>query len=342
MKKTKTKNEPIFTRFQTDTDFVADPNMDHAAATAKRLQFTATMKYPNHARMAAHEHDVWNRLGRPSFKIYPALVDGLIGINLDIDADALHAPFRCFTVLLPRGHWLVDRIGDAIFVAIATRDELPQSLAAAFRGDASRNYSKFISIHCRLSESEGFLHQFLFPCNSGATINAAIKEMDVPPPEDYKMTREDTKIAITIGLAVAFFGVGNHELVAPDIKRPVVDRNCRPKVLGMREEHATKKYDAQVTKCRSWLVGSEIDLPRPETAGRGDGQHDTRGALTSGHLRSGHMRMQPHGPGLKDRKLIFVPSVMVRPDLPFKASPGYRIRGENTASAETKVAGGVK
>jgi hypothetical protein len=71
-------------------------------------------------------------------------------------------------------------------------------------------------------------------------------------------------------------------------------------------------------------VGSEIALPRYERT-QDDDEHGTGKSLEYGHMRSGHMRMQPHGKGNKERKLIFIPPTVVRPDLPIKASRGYKI-----------------
>lgn len=142
------------------------------------------------------------------------------------------------------------------------------------------------------------------------------ESLDVEPDKDFR-----DLCAIAIG--VALFGVENHELVLPDLPREVIDKRCRKTKRQRAMERERREREEK--KCKGWLVGSEIDLPRPLVL-RDRCRVGTGTELQHGHIRSGHMRYQPCGEGGKDRKLIFVAPTVVRPDLPMRQMHGYRIK----------------
>ena len=125
----------------------------------------------------------------------------------------------------------------------------------------------------------------------------------------------------TVVIGVMMFGIHNHEMVMPDIKTPVIVGRGKKKEALKRQ--AIRK---EVKECKGWLVGSEIDLPQPEVIGSTNERPGCGTPLKFGHVRSGHMRLQPCGPQRKDRKLIFVEPTVVRSDLPVRQSHGYRIK----------------
>jgi hypothetical protein len=112
----------------------------------------------------------------------------------------------------------------------------------------------------------------------------------------------------------------------PDLPRKVVEKYWSDKAKG---EHAKAAHQVQraIAESVGWTVGREIDLPTTEYRylhrAASEGGHRE---LSQGHLRRGHMKMQPCGEQSKDRKLIFVAPTIVRPDLPLRASHGYRLR----------------
>ena len=134
-----------------------------------------------------------------------------------------------------------------------------------------------------------------------------------------------------IAVCTMFFGVENHELVMPDIHREVLTIKGKGKRKRITEQ---MRIDRELAKCKGWKVGSEIDLPRPLIRREGySGNEGTGKELEHGHIRSGHMRMQPCGKGNKDRKLIFLPPTVVRPDLPMRTTRGYRIQDKLLAGS---------
>lgn len=124
-------------------------------------------------------------------------------------------------------------------------------------------------------------------------------------------------------VGVALFGIERHELILPDLPREVIDKRGRKS--KRQKVMAKERRERDEKKCNGWLVGSEIDLPRPLVK-RDQCREGTGTELQYGHIRSGHMRYQPCGPGNKDRKLIFLPPTVVRPDLPIRQMHGYRIK----------------
>ena len=92
-----------------------------------------------------------------------------------------------------------------------------------------------------------------------------------------------------------------------------------------RQANAAKHRERIVAKCKGWVIGREIDLPRPIV--NRIGYPDTGGGreLAYGHIRSGHMRLQPCGPQNSLRRLIFVAPTIVRPDLELRQTHGYRL-----------------
>lgn len=102
-------------------------------------------------------------------------------------------------------------------------------------------------------------------------------------------------------------------------------RLIRPEQRGVRHrlkaEKAKKRGDKGAGLAdKGFLVGADIKLPKDlqqalKPAGTGEGH-----SLQYGHVRSGHLRIQPYGKrdGKKTYKVIFIAPTLVRPDLPLK------------------------
>jgi hypothetical protein len=87
-----------------------------------------------------------------------------------------------------------------------------------------------------------------------------------------------------------------------------LERNRTEKRHGRRSASTTYGFE----------VGRDIKLPRLPRKYDKKPEKETRGELAFGHIVSGHMKMQPHGPRNSLRKLIFVAPYIVRPDCPLK------------------------
>lgn len=267
----------------------------------------------------------WVHAGRPYYKLWPGMAEALCHTRLDIDSKAFFPPYRSFSVMLAKGN-TAETLNETLLVQAKSGDELRSGNNPEVVKELERKYGARVlwEVSIYANQCAGY-DNFPIHLVQGEKIEDAVQRLS------EILAREDPggyiPRSFSLAIAVAFFGVDNHEVVCPDIKKQIIDCKCRPKLRKMREENAMKKHAREVAKCKGWLVGSEIDLPRPEVINHGDVRHGAGTELTAGHIRSGHMRMQPCGLGLKDRKLIFVPPTVVRPDLPFRQTHGYRIKG---------------
>ncbi len=282
------------------------------------------------------EHN-WHVFGRPYFKVWPGIADALRNTSLNISCDAFQSPYECWELRLPRAIDLPIQ-NQTVLIAVNTRENGITRTAPA--ADFANREVKNNEERYRRIEGDGpaikwsimiwYAHQRDDPTlmtraqyyiKEGQTLEEGFSDTkhdisgNILSSEEYKWLRK-------VVAGVCMFAIGKHELVLPDVKQPVI--HAKPR--GKKKQKAMEQLVRDKSDPKGWLVGSEIDLPRPLLIGEayrtGNGDE-----LTFGHVRSGHMRMQPCGPKSQDRKLIFVPPTIVRPDLPIRQTHGYRIRG---------------
>ena len=300
----------------------------------------------------------WSRFGSPYYKVWPGIADSLSKTKLNFDTSHLHWPYYAFEVCLggrecgedwfdTKGSVLVS-FHSADWSTALTDDEIDQAYSMeetklkmksrrdrslveitkmekergkSMRGTIGFHYGKFgdpdeVVVETRfvlfkdttIEEDLMFSYQGLFKDDGKETAGTYLDSDNL-----HKLA--------TVVIGVMMFGIHNHEMVLPDIKTPVIVG--RGKMKKALERQAIRK---EVKKCKGWLVGSEIDLPQPEVIGSTNERPGCGTPLKFGHVRSGHMRLQPCGPQRKDRKLIFVEPTVVRSDLPVRQSHGYRIK----------------
>jgi hypothetical protein len=165
----------------------------------------------------------------------------------------------------------------------------------------------------------------VFPFFANQTVEDGIQAWQQQVPEnDDRLSDKSFKRLMKILAATCFFAVDKHELVLPDVPRELITiKRTKRKGQAISEQ---RRVERELAKCRGWVVGREIDLPRPLIHYVDDRPSATHTfELKYGHIRSGHMRMQPCGAHNQDRKLIFVAPTIVRPDLLIRRSHGYRI-----------------
>jgi hypothetical protein len=78
-----------------------------------------------------------------------------------------------------------------------------------------------------------------------------------------------------------------------------------------------------------YALGREIELPRPIRVSNNEHEPNQSGQTWQqrfSHVRSGHLRLQAHGPQLSQRKVIFIEPTVVKPLLPPKPNVGYAIK----------------
>ena len=252
----------------------------------------------------------WHRMGRPYYKLWPGICDQLCRTAMNFDSKYLQLPFLAYTVLLPIGYFSTD----AMLVTMTNRL------------DDEREYRRLTVSFGNSGFGDHFLVLNLF---EGETIEKALtlldrKNEDIRTRCENDISKQESDQLYPLAIATAMFGIDQHELVAPDTDREVLMRKYPKGRSKAAERVARELREKYLSKITSFRVGSEIDLPRPDVIRVGSPE-DKGSELTQGHMRSGHMKMQPCGPKNQDRKLIFVAPTVVRPDLPM-ATKGYRIR----------------
>ena len=277
---------------------------------------------------ALHRHHAeieWARDGKPYYKVWPRIAEELTKTQLNFDNSYLHSPYDIFEVALAGPD---RRFGSTVLVAYLLRESFRLIGTEEVEKKHDKKVVAYLSLLYLMPEDEpGMVTNIHFNFFEGSTPAQDLEFMEVNYGSrvSYGENLEATELAelVSIVIGVMMFGIHNHELVLPDIKTPIIDgRGKRKKVLQKQAERGAAK------DCNGWLVGSEIDLPQPEVVGSTCVRPGAGTPLKFGHMRSGHMRMQPCGPKNKDRKLIFLAPTVVRPDLTIRQSHGYRIKDE--------------
>ena len=292
----------------------------------------------------------WSFYGRPYYKVWPGIVDALCRTNLNFDSSHLRLPYPVFEVCIG-GHRRFGTRGTVI-VSFGDYKETPSESEIKSLGIGEVKKSLLLQLRNRAEEARSteerkrgkdligklrFIYRMpedgdyqktetIVGIYKNSTIeddlefNNSLPRPELPVGQRYLSKDEEHNLAKVV-IGVAMFGVHNHEMVLPDIETPVIVG--RGKKKAALEHQAIRK---EIKECKGWLVGSEIDLPQPEIVGSTNERPGCGTPLKFGHIRSGHMRMQPCGPQGKDRKLIFVEPTVVRPDLAVRQSHGYRIK----------------
>jgi hypothetical protein len=267
---------------------------------------------------------IWHDLGRPYYKIYPAILDAMKNTNIEIDQQYVNLPYPAFEIKLPPGE-LRDTVGSVVLV-IKTDAGGPGNYGISFR-----KHSLIDELEKTMGRYTGGISCF-YKCPQdtaptlssitlfeGNTVENCIGVMLNTEAEcETRLADETLVLLFKVICATALFGIHNHELVLPDVQRPVIQARPRGKKRG-------KAIPEKPPKHSGWTVGKEIKLPMPIYTN--NGAKGTGRELSGAHLRSGHMRLQACGTQYKDRKLIFVAPTIIRPDLPMGTKHGYRITG---------------
>lgn len=264
-------------------------------------------------RMLAAEC-LWFRAGCPYYKVYPDLIMDLALTDMHIDCSYFAMPQPAIEIRLPKVRGLLPNNPQAALLcnaqAVDTRhwDGMTKlrktdyyMLTAIWRDDSDVGHQ---------TESQSF-----FPLRKGTSLEDQFENVTEAP----SMLKNVSSPLWRVLLSVAFFGTSQHELVKPDIPRKHIDVYHRAQKTNNRE--IVERIEA---KARGWIMGGEIDLPEPTITYHGPSSCAGR-ELSKGHLRRGHMRLQPHGPKNENRKLIFIRPTWVRPDLPTMTARGYRL-----------------
>jgi len=258
----------------------------------------------------------WYQTGRPEYKVHPGMVEALAHTNLDIPVTALQLPYPVFAVRLPSKH--LREFRDAPFVRAILVSRITEVQFGQERNKLvfSTNFSDMAP---GLDPME---NNIITKVDMGAvgvetthTIDWYLDNMPDSNITDgmYWPSREMTREIVALATAVALIGIGaDRNLVRPAGAEGMSDRMARQRIERRHGRGAAGTN-------HGFDVGQDIKLPRmPRRYDRPDEESGEGPRLNYGHIRSGHMKMQAHGPRRSLRKLIFVAPCIVRPDLPLK------------------------
>jgi len=291
----------------------------------------------------AVEHN-WNCIGRPYYKVWPGITHAMRDVSLDVPSECLRRPYEFWELRLPYGTFH-DVYRGCVLVRHSFRDELggrEMFRRAGTGGAKEHNKIKLEDIekdgrvqsalefyYMHGDDPRGTVTLTTFYVRLGRTIKQGYDEfLGNDDDGGAWLTRDHRAWLFRIVVGVTLFAINQHEMIMPDVKQEVIERKPR----GKKKQKAMAQMARKPVNPKGWLVGSEIDLPRPIVTGNGAAR-SLGEELEYGHMRSGHMKMQPCGRGSKERKLIFVAPTIVRPDLPFRQAHGYRIRDKVLPSA---------
>jgi hypothetical protein len=256
--------------------------------------------------------------GKPYFKVFPAIATALGDTVMRVPGAHFALPFEGMEIRLPKENntlW-------PCCAAVCCR------LDNSVRQDKDRDWSFVVTFFDNIPEFDRFEAGNYWvadiPIRSRELLEDSLDQTclihDCPNPD---LVRRLVRVCV----GVCFFGIDRHELILPELKRKTIDYFHGLRRQPTPHEAARALQDAKDCGLFGFKVGSEIDLPRPNLvhheAGNGNGEH--RG-LTEGHLRRGHMALVAVGEGRQERRLIFRHPTIVRPDLPLRATKGYRVR----------------
>lgn len=327
----------------------ADAEMQYAAKLAKEGNPDFLTVIASTHRQKYSEH-MWYRFAKPYYKLYPGLLLGLAGISIDIDCGLLKVPFPAFKVHFPENYFretegspcvrgiLISgrRKGDKYFGA---SDKLP----LVFDDDADPN---FLAIDIDCGDEEAHLARDVKieePCKpyallettEGKTISERLEEIrqlkTINAETGYFPSPEFQASLLRIAVGICFFAINSHQVIHRDLPENL--RKALERAEQDKSPKRLKKIKSQIDSMgyrHGFTVGREIQIPKFQTQ---TGEDASQGSLTHrqlkfSHIRTGHMKWQPYGPKLEQRKLIFVAPTIVRPDLPLGQTSSRKVNLE--------------
>tara|TARA_R110000803_G_scaffold193092_1_gene256034 strand:- start:499 stop:1440 length:942 start_codon:yes stop_codon:yes gene_type:complete len=249
------------------------------------------------------------RFGAPYFKIYPGIAHMLCGTSMNLPTDTLRLPFEQMYIRLPKDCGLPNEME----AALATRSMASHGLGGL----------KGLFITWRDNTDLKNLSTSIVCLDLDAfdTIEESILDATNTIEGGDGNSSESINAIVRIVVGACFFGIGQHEIILPDVPRKHFDKWFRAK--RQNDEPTMKRLEK---KTDGFTVGREIDLPEATMTLHGERKSGGGMELAHSHLRRGHMRWQACGEKNCDRKLIFVPPSVIRPDLPARPQ-GYRVDG---------------
>ncbi len=312
---------------------------------------------PKDQYVSAAIEATWYDHLQPEYKAYPAIIAALAATRIEIGCEHLRMPFPAFAVRLPVDFMkeeggpplrcmLVamlknDRDGSKPVTSIASEPAMNARLIpfAWVPGDEEADHVLTIQVKYIDRDGDDAFAHFSIALREGVTledelarwveiisVHGAPVRARAAAAGGYLVSPKMARELLALAVGISFFATGRHKA-----ERPILQRDPRPRPERRRfeKEHGGAEQP-------TFAVGRELILPREEgapapdtTAGVGEGSGRS---LKWGHYRTGHLRFQAHGPGMSERRLIFIEPTLVRPDLPLRprVTPG-EITGDRPA-----------
>ena len=288
----------------------------------------------------------WYRWGKPYYKIWPQMLDSLAVVDINIPGRFLQMPYPFFEIKLPTCHHMgspedpklvgllvsVAHSGDEIEKGIPmTLESSERKLVVSYQFDAPMRGSDILTPEAEFQRVE---YSYAMGIEDGTPLQERLNEADfytsVYNDETFEPGKEFRSSLMRLAIATCFFGVGQHDVVMPDLPRKLITKYREAVAAGEPTDDIIEKGNRQMHGV-VWNVGAEIDLPLPLVRyEHKDGEPFRKRELQTSHIRRGHMRMQQVGPRDDPKyKMVFIPPTVVRPDLPLGRSAGYRIHEDN-------------
>jgi len=287
--------------------------------------------------LATHEAEyTWYSTGRPTYKIFPAMVDALSHTSIDVECEHINLPFPSFCIELPAGNRLGEAHGEGGYDGLL----VTMSDIVNYEGIVGGRGLKLTVLATRRSrekdyDAAGGYKNFNRMCAAHGTFPLMNQHSMLGLPIfDQQMTVKELLVKYDEQMAEHEKGFGSRmarrqllSLVIATILIATSDdkRLIKPEARGLKHrlkaERARKKGDTSAGREDiGFLVGADIKLPKDLTKAINQPAGGEGRSLNYGHVRSGHLRVQPYGKkgDEKSYKVIFVAPTLVRPDLPLK------------------------
>jgi len=312
--------------------------------TMQRRRMTATEIQTQLYTIAAQQE--WYRWGRPYYKIWPQMLDALAVVDINIPGRFLQMPYPFFEIKLPTCHDMgspenpklvgllvsVAHTGDEIEKGIPmTLESCDRKMVVSYQFDGPVGQNDILTPEAAFQRIE---YSYAMGIEEDTPLQERLDDADlhtsVYNDGTFEPGKEFRSGLMRLAIATCFFGVGQHEVVMPDLPRKLITKYREAVAAGKPTDDIVDKGNRQMHGV-GWKVGSEIDLPLPMVRYEyKDGEPLRKRELQKSHIRRGHMRMQQVGPRDNPRyKMVFIPPTVVRPDLPLGTSAGYRIHDDN-------------
>lgn len=323
--------------------------IEHLLAQAYQADPTDKMGAARCAYNQASAEMTWIRLGRPYYKLYPAVTDMLVESSLDIPSEYVRAPLGSILLRFPVDYsnsalMAEGRMLRTLLVTEWSQRDMKDTVAAPIDPrdkDDTRRFVFWMDFGEQLDEalpSTQDLTHSKTPMGGPVLVFqlVSISDEQASFEEHFEEWINREKLDMDIGLQVSNEIVANAVRVAVGacllangadsrvVEHDVLNKHVRRYRASKTEADKTTLFEKAKRRGKfGWLVGREISLP---SVSRSSGESVGTGvSLTRSHWRKGHFHRVRYGPNRSLVKVAWYRPTIVRPDLPAQESRrGYK------------------